>query len=149
LRNPAELEQRARGTTGATRWFNCCGSFLPISVVRTREERVGDPFPGHNDLDASDDVVVSERQDYDCVLCSALNVGAVGFIPKSASRETILDAFRLIFAGGHYIPWPPSLLDPCDGPVKPRPLPPRTPGTAQAVDAAVVADSQGRAPWQS
>jgi len=98
-------------------------------------------------------VVVSERQDYDCVLSSALDVGAVGFIPKSASRETILDAFRWIFAGGIYIPRPPPPLDPCDGPVNPRPLPQRTPGTAQAVDAAsraaVVADSQGRAPWQS
>ncbi|SRR5258708_1739946 len=98
-------------------------------------------------------VVVSERQDYDCVLCSALNVGAVGFIPKSASRETILDAFRWIFAGGIYIPRPPPPSDPCDGPVNPRPLPQRTPGTAQAVDAAnravVAADSQGRAPWQS
>src|SRR5258708_4585673 len=47
----------SRGTTGATRWFNCCGSFLPISVVRTREERVGDPSPGHNDLDTSDDAL--------------------------------------------------------------------------------------------
>ena len=100
-------------------------------------------------------VVVSERQvNYGFgVLSSALDVGAVGFIPKSASRETILDPFRLIFAGGFYIPWPPTPLDPCDGPVNPRPLPQRTPGTAQAVDAAnraaVVADSQGRAPWQS
>jgi len=87
------------------------------------------------------------------VLSSALNEGAVGFIPKSASRETMLDAFRLIFACGHYIPWPPLPLDPCDGPVNPRPLPQRTPGTAQAVDAAnraaVAADSQARAPWQS
>src|SRR5258708_6001780 len=87
------------------------------------------------------------------VLASALAVGAVGFIPKSASREPILDAFRSIFAGGQYIPWPPSPLAPCDGPVSPRPLPQRTPGTAQAVDAAnrpaVVADSQGRAPWRS
>ena len=87
------------------------------------------------------------------VLASALAVGAVGFIPKSASRETILDAFRSIFAGGQYIPWPPSPLAPCDGPVSPRPLPQRTPGTAQAVDAvnraAVVADSQRRTPWQS
>jgi CheY-like chemotaxis protein len=34
------------------------------------------------------------------VLASALREQAVGFIPKSASRETILDAFRTIFAGG-------------------------------------------------
>jgi CheY-like chemotaxis protein len=41
------------------------------------------------------------------VLSKALLEGAVGFIPKSASRETILDAFRRIFAGGHYMPEPP------------------------------------------
>jgi DNA-binding NarL/FixJ family response regulator len=60
-------------------------------------------------------VVVSERQDYDIfengsssgVLGSALAAGAVGFIPKSVSRETILDAFRSIFAGGIYFQEPP------------------------------------------
>jgi hypothetical protein len=85
------------------------------------------------------------------VLSRALDEGAVGFIPKSASPEIMLDAFRSIFAGGLYIPWPPPPLDPCDGPVNPRPL--RTPGTAQAVDAvnreAVVADSQRRIRRQS
>jgi CheY-like chemotaxis protein len=91
------------------------------------------------------------------VLARACREQAVGFIPKSASRETILHAFRTIFAGGYYIPEPPPPLDrsdSCDGPVNPRPPPQRTPGAAQAVDAAdraagVVADSQGRVPWQS
>jgi len=45
------------------------------------------------------------------VLTRALAEGAVGFIPKSASRQTILEAFRLIFAGGTYIPWLPPPLD--------------------------------------
>ena len=78
------------------------------------------PFPTRLDLTLSwyptvSFVVVSERQDYDIfedggslgVLCSALAAGAVGFIPKSASRETILDAFRSIFAGGIYFQEPP------------------------------------------
>ena len=76
---------------------------------------------------------------YRGALSRALDEGAVGFIPKSASRETILDAFRTIFAGGRYIPKPPppsDRSDPCDGPVNPGPLPQRTLGTAQAVDAA-------------
>ena len=34
----------------------------------------------------------------------ALELGAVGFIPKSAQREVMLSAFNLIFAGGIYIP---------------------------------------------
>jgi DNA-binding NarL/FixJ family response regulator len=80
-------------------------------------------------------VVVSERQGYDIferlgpenhpllgrlpsrvafrgVLSRACAEGAVGFITKSSSRETILDAFRRIFAGGHYFPSPPPPVDP-------------------------------------
>jgi DNA-binding NarL/FixJ family response regulator len=34
----------------------------------------------------------------------ALERGALGFIPKSASREVMLNAFRLIFSGGVYVP---------------------------------------------
>jgi DNA-binding NarL/FixJ family response regulator len=39
----------------------------------------------------------------------ALDLGAVGFIPKSAQREVMLSAFNLIFAGGVYIP--PQILE--------------------------------------
>jgi CheY-like chemotaxis protein len=49
---------------------------------------------------------------YRGVLFRAFAAGAVGFIPKSSSRETILDAFRKIFAGGHYIPELPPPVDP-------------------------------------
>jgi DNA-binding NarL/FixJ family response regulator len=34
----------------------------------------------------------------------ALDLGALGFIPKSAQREVMLSALRLIFSGGVYIP---------------------------------------------
>src|SRR5689334_20941696 len=40
---------------------------------------------------------------------TALDLGAVGFIPKSARREVMLSAFNLIFAGGVYIP--PQILE--------------------------------------
>jgi CheY-like chemotaxis protein len=88
------------------------------------------PF-GHLDLTLSwyptvSLVVVSEQQDYDIfehlvdclfgrntsrvalpdVRSTAFAAGAVGFIPKSSSRETVLDAFRRIFAGGIYFPEP-------------------------------------------
>ncbi len=43
----------------------------------------------------------------------ALELGALGFIPKSASREVMLSAFGLIFAGGIYIP--PEMLDRAPG----------------------------------
>jgi DNA-binding NarL/FixJ family response regulator len=38
----------------------------------------------------------------------ALNLGAVGFIPKSGEREVMLSALRLVFSGGVYIP--PEIL---------------------------------------
>jgi DNA-binding NarL/FixJ family response regulator len=53
-------------------------------------------------------VVHSAHQDRDRVM-KALDLGALGFIPKSAPREVMLSAFNLIFSGGVYIP--PEILD--------------------------------------
>jgi DNA-binding NarL/FixJ family response regulator len=53
-------------------------------------------------------VVHSGHQDRDRVM-KALDLGALGFIPKSAPREVMLSAFNLIFSGGIYIP--PEILD--------------------------------------
>jgi len=44
----------------------------------------------------------------------ALDLGAVGFIPKSGEREVMFSALRLIFAGGVYIP--PEILSRPDVP---------------------------------
>jgi DNA-binding NarL/FixJ family response regulator len=52
-------------------------------------------------------VVLSARQDRDSVV-KALDLGALGFIPKSGQREVMLSALRLVFAGGIYIP--PEIL---------------------------------------
>lgn len=48
-------------------------------------------------------VVLSAHQDQERVM-RALDLGALGFIPKSASREVMLSAFNLIFSGGIYVP---------------------------------------------
>jgi DNA-binding NarL/FixJ family response regulator len=48
-------------------------------------------------------VVISAHQDRDNVL-RALDLGAVGFIPKSATRKVILSALQLVISGGIYIP---------------------------------------------
>jgi DNA-binding NarL/FixJ family response regulator len=48
-------------------------------------------------------VVLSAHHDRDRVM-KALDLGALGFIPKSASREVMLSAFNLIFSGGIYVP---------------------------------------------
>jgi DNA-binding NarL/FixJ family response regulator len=52
-------------------------------------------------------VVLSAFQDHEKV-SKALELGAVGFIPKSARREVMCGAFNLIFAGGIYVP--PEIL---------------------------------------
>jgi DNA-binding NarL/FixJ family response regulator len=53
-------------------------------------------------------VVHSAHQDRDRVM-KALDLGVIGFIPKSAKREVMLGAFNLIFSGGIYIP--PEILN--------------------------------------
>jgi DNA-binding NarL/FixJ family response regulator len=53
-------------------------------------------------------VVLSAKQDRDTVM-KALDLGALGFIPKAGQREVMLSAFNLIFSGGIYIP--PEILD--------------------------------------
>ena len=52
-------------------------------------------------------VVLSAQQDRGTVV-RALDLGAVGFIPKSGQREVMVSALQLVFAGGIYIP--PEIL---------------------------------------
>jgi DNA-binding response OmpR family regulator len=53
-------------------------------------------------------VVLSGLQDPANVV-KALECGALGFIPKSSTRDVMVQALRLVFAGGIYIP--PQILD--------------------------------------
>jgi DNA-binding NarL/FixJ family response regulator len=48
-------------------------------------------------------VMLSAFNDHDNVV-KALNLGALGFIPKSAERTVMLGALNLVLAGGTYIP---------------------------------------------
>jgi DNA-binding NarL/FixJ family response regulator len=48
-------------------------------------------------------VVISGADDRNNVL-KALDLGALGFIPKSSSTEIMLQAVRLVLAGGIYVP---------------------------------------------
>jgi len=52
-------------------------------------------------------VVLSARQDRDSVI-RALDLGALGFIPKSGQRDVMVSALGLVLAGGIYIP--PEIL---------------------------------------
>jgi DNA-binding NarL/FixJ family response regulator len=58
-------------------------------------------------------VVLSGQQDRGSVV-KALDLGALGFIPKSGQREVMVSALQLVFAGGIYIP--PEILVRTDSP---------------------------------
>lgn len=63
-------------------------------------------------------VVLSALQDRTS-MTRALDLGALGFIPKTTQREIILGALRLVFSGGIYIP--PQFLAPEQPPTSPNP----------------------------
>src|SRR5262245_34221630 len=65
-------------------------------------------------------VVLSAKQDRATVM-KALDLGALGFIPKSGQREVMLSAFNLIFSGGIYIP--PEILNRREPASEPRGAP--------------------------
>src|SRR5262249_62057459 len=48
-------------------------------------------------------VIVSSTRDHDTIV-KALDMGAQGFILKSAERQIMVRALELVFAGGVYIP---------------------------------------------
>jgi DNA-binding NarL/FixJ family response regulator len=76
-------------------------------------------------------VVLSAKQDRDTVM-KALDLGALGFIPKSGQREVMLSAFNLIFSGGVYIP--PEILDRREPATAPRVAPAPAKAGASAAD---------------
>lgn len=49
-------------------------------------------------------VVMMSARDDAATVVEALDRGAMGFIPKTSSTELMLNALRLVFAGGTYIP---------------------------------------------
>jgi len=84
--------------------------FVVLSELRTRHVAISV-------------VVLSAFNDRDNVL-RALDLGALGFIPKSAPRDVMVNALRLVFAGGVYIP--PEALERAEG-NQTKPAPPMSP----------------------
>jgi DNA-binding NarL/FixJ family response regulator len=78
-------------------------------------------------------VVLSGQQDRNSVV-KALDLGALGYIPKSGQRDVMLGALQLVFAGGIYIP--PEILARADLP----PPQPAQPAKAHANGAMTPAD---------
>jgi len=69
---------------------------------------------------------LEERAD----VAKALDLGALGFIPKSAPREVMLGALRLVFSGGVYIP--PQILARDEAAAKPGQAAQRRPRASPA-----------------
>jgi DNA-binding NarL/FixJ family response regulator len=65
-------------------------------------------------------VIVASGQDDPATIRGVLNAGASGFIPKTDSAELLLQALRLVLAGGTYVP-PRTLDDLRDGAPPPEP----------------------------
>jgi DNA-binding NarL/FixJ family response regulator len=49
-------------------------------------------------------VVVISASDRASDVIQAIDLGAMGFVPKRASNDTLVDALRLVMAGGIYVP---------------------------------------------
>jgi DNA-binding NarL/FixJ family response regulator len=76
-------------------------------------------------------VVVVSASDRASDVIRSIDMGAMGFVPKRTSNETLCDALRLVMSGGIYVP-PMSLGD-----VPPRPAPALgepAPGMARYID---------------
>jgi DNA-binding NarL/FixJ family response regulator len=71
-----------------------CDGFAALGEARARHPKI--PI-----------VILSASCDRASVV-KALDLGAVGFIPKSGERDVMLSALRLVFSGGVYIP--PEIL---------------------------------------
>ena len=54
-------------------------------------------------------MVVVTGEDSPQAVRAAIDAGAMGFIPKSSTRDVLIQALRLVFAGGVYLP--PAVLD--------------------------------------
>lgn len=72
-------------------------------------------------------VVLSASDERDTIL-QALELGAMGFIPKTARRDVLVRALELVIAGGIYIP--PQALQ--DGGLTARSAPPSDTATSRA-----------------
>lgn len=73
-------------------------------------------------------VVLSVSSDRD-EITRTLDLGALGFIPKSAPREVMLNAFKLVFSGGIYVP--PEIFGRTQPAPAPRPLPRHPPSASE------------------
>jgi DNA-binding NarL/FixJ family response regulator len=92
-------------------------------------------------------VVLSSNDDRESVL-SALDRGAMGFVPKSSSSKVLEAALNLILAKGVYLPANVFLSERAGTDIKLSPLPPGT-SSANALNQPVTCAQLGLTPRQS
>jgi DNA-binding NarL/FixJ family response regulator len=80
---------------------------------------------GHPDIP----VVIVSGQSEKATIVSCLEQGAMGFIPKTSSREVLLNAIRLVLSGGVYVPGEALLPDV----TKPAPVLPLASGSISSL----------------
>jgi DNA-binding NarL/FixJ family response regulator len=66
-------------------------------------------------------VVVVSASDRTSDVIRSIDLGAMGFVPKRASNDTLMEALRLVMSGGIYVP--PMSLGLGNEPAAPPPLP--------------------------
>ena len=64
-------------------------------------------------------VVVVSASDRSADVIRAIDLGAMGFVPKRASNETLTEALNVVMSGGIYVP--PMTMGGGDGAAPPRP----------------------------
>jgi len=74
-------------------------------------------------------VVVLSAEQHRASVVGALDLGAVGFVPKSGQQEVIVSALQLVLTGGIYIPAEILARDPPQEPPEPVPAPREPPPT--------------------
>jgi DNA-binding NarL/FixJ family response regulator len=103
-----------------------CAKALERAAERTYDLVLLDlHLPGLHGMDAlaalrqalpATPVVVLSGEDNRAIVRAAIDAGAMGFIPKSSTREVLIQALRLVFAGGVYLPRTvldaPTLVEP-------------------------------------
>ncbi|HKX95568.1 MAG TPA: response regulator transcription factor [Methylibium sp.] len=88
-------------------------------------------------------VVVVSASDRTSDVIRSIDMGAMGFVPKRASNETLFEALRLVMSGGIYVP-PMSLGIDTSGPAPASAEADTTPGYLR-----VVGHEAGRSDYQS
>src|ERR1700756_82078 len=101
-----DVKVTAVGSAGAARSALAPGAdFDPVLRVPQRGDASGfDVLVEMRQAHPALRVVVISASDRASDVIQAIDLGAMGFVPKRASNDTLVEALRLVMAGGIYVP---------------------------------------------